>query len=68
MNREIVQLIKARLEIGKKEYNNELDVFDGRDWEREALEEALDSSIYLSAALLKLIKSKKKGIQNDPEC
>lgn len=68
MNREIVQLIKARLEIGKKEYNNELDVFDGRDWEREALEEALDSSIYLAAALLKLIKSKKKGIQNDPEC
>tara|TARA_R100000458_G_scaffold57009_1_gene62584 strand:+ start:293 stop:568 length:276 start_codon:yes stop_codon:yes gene_type:complete len=68
VNREIIQLIKARLEIGKKEYGHEVDVFDGRDWEREALEEILDSCVYLAAALLKLIKSKKKGIQNDPEC
>ncbi len=68
VNREIIQLMKQRLQIGKKEYGQEVDVFDGRSWEQEALEEALDCSIYLSAALLKLIKSKKKGIQNDPEC
>ena len=66
MNREIIKLIKQRL-----------DVFDGRDWEEEALEEILDSLVYIAAALLKKRKSdsklinilsEKKGIQQDTEC
>lgn len=77
MNREIMQLIKQRLDKGKKEYGGEVDVFDGRDWEKEALEEILDSMVYLAAALLKKMKSdsklinilsKNNGIQNDMEC
>ncbi len=77
MNREIIQLIKQRLQIGKKEYGQEIDVFDGRDWEKEALEEILDSLVYIAAALLKKRKSdsklinilsEKKGIQQDMEC
>ena len=77
MNREIIQLRKQRLQIGKKEYGQEIDVFDGRDWEKEALEEILDSLVYIAAALLKKRKSdsklinilsEKKGIQQDMEC
>lgn len=77
MNKEIIQLIKARLDKGKKEYGQEIDVFDGRDWNKEALEEMLDSCVYLAAGILKIMKSESKlinilqenkGIQNDPEC
>jgi|TARA_R100000008_G_scaffold20793_1_gene10960 hypothetical protein len=77
MNKEIIQLIKERLEKGKSEYGGEVDIFDGRDWEKEALEEILDSMVYLAAALLKKMKSdsrlinilsEKKGIQQDMEC
>ena len=77
MNKEIIQLIKQRLQMGKKEYGQEIDVFDGRDWEKEALEEILDSLVYIAAALLKKRKSdsklinilsEKKGIQQDMEC
>ena len=77
MNREIIQLIKQRLDKGKKEYGGEVDVFDGRDWNKEALEEILDTCVYLAASILKIMKSEsklinilqeKKGIQNDPEC
>lgn len=67
MNNEIIALLKNRLEIGKKEYRQEVDPFDGRDWIQEAIEEALDCCIYLATALLKLQKT-KKGVQNDPEC
>jgi hypothetical protein len=57
-NREIVSLIEERLEKGKREYNQEVDVFDGREWVTEALEEILDACVYLSAEILKI---KKRG-------
>ncbi len=59
-NKEIVTLIEERLEKGKREYNQEVDVFDGREWITEALEEVLDACVYLSAQLL-LIKKKGKN-------
>ena len=65
MNKKIIKLIEERIEKGKKEYADEIDPYDGRNWEKEALEEMLDACVYLATALLKL---KKKGIQNDPEC
>ena len=55
----IIKLIKARLEKGKREYGQQVDPFDGRDWEKEALEELLDGCVYLATAILKL-KGKKK--------
>ena len=59
-NKEIVTLIEERLEKGKREYNQEVDVFDGREWITEALEEVLDACVYLSAQL-HLIKKKGKN-------
>ena len=59
MNEQIIELIKARLEKGKREYGQQVDPFDGRDWEKEALEELLDGCVYLATAILKL-KGKKK--------
>ena len=42
------------MEIGKKEYGHEVDVFDGRDWEREALEEILDACVYIAERLIEI--------------
>ncbi len=57
-NKERVALIENRWEKGKREYNQEVDVFDGRDWITEALEEILDACVYLSSQLLLI---KKRG-------
>ena len=53
LNDDIVSLIKQRMEKGRKEYGHGLLKGD-RDWTKEALEEALDMSIYLSAKLVEL--------------
>tara|TARA_Y100001938_G_C7946828_1_gene357199 strand:+ start:121 stop:321 length:201 start_codon:yes stop_codon:yes gene_type:complete len=66
MNKKIVKLIEERLEKGKREYGDQIDPHDGRDWTQEALEEILDGMVYISTAILKL--KNKKGIQDDPEC
>jgi len=52
-NNDIVNLVKERLEIGKREYKQQVDVHDGRDWTQESLEEALDLAVYLSAEIVK---------------
>ena len=67
MNKDVIQLIADRIEKGKREYADEIDPHDGRDWEKETLEELLDACVYLATAILKR-KTVKKGIQNDPEC
>lgn len=59
MNKEIIEAIKERLEHGKKEYPEELDVNDGRDWVQESLEEALDLAVYITAKLLQIQKDKE---------
>ena len=53
-NKEIISLIEDRLEKGKREYNQEVDILDGREWLTEALEEVLHPSVYLSAEILKM--------------
>ena len=53
-NKEIISLIEDRLEKGKREYNQEVDILDGREWLTEALEEVLDACVYLSAEILKM--------------
>ena len=64
MNKELIKLIKERLDMGAKKYGEELDVNDGRDWIKESLEEQLDSIVYTAAALLQL-KKKIKEKNND---
>lgn len=54
MNKDIINKIQERLEIGKKSYSDELDINDGRDWLQESVEELLDGCVYLSAFALKI--------------
>ena len=53
-NEEIKALIAERMEKGKKAYGHGLLRNSGYDWVQEALEEALDLSIYLSAKLIEI--------------
>ena len=63
-NKEIVALILKQLANGKKEYGHGFRVFDDTtqfgteddSWIEMALEEALDMSLYLAAALIRLKK------------
>ena len=55
-NEEIKALIAERMEKGKKAYGHGLLQNSGYDWVQEALEEALDLSIYLSAKLIEIKK------------
>ena len=54
MNKKILKLIKERLAVGEKRYGKENITSDGRDFVQEALEEALDCSIYLAGHLIEL--------------
>jgi hypothetical protein len=53
-NDEIIRLIKTRMDKGRKEYGHGLLQNAGYDWLQEALEEALDLSVYLSAKILEI--------------
>jgi hypothetical protein len=55
-NDEIKELIAERMEKGKKAYGHGLMQNSGYDWVQEALEEALDLAIYVSARLLEIKK------------
>ena len=60
MNKEIIKLIKKRLVKGEKRYGKENISSDGRDFVQEALEEALDCSVYLAGCLIEIQKKKSK--------
>ena len=59
-NEEIKELIAERMEKGRKAYGHGLMQNSGYDWVQEALEEALDLSIYLSAKLIEIKALKPK--------
>ena len=44
-NKDIIDLVKERLTMGKREYGTQINVHDGRDWNQEALEEILDCCV-----------------------
>ena len=54
MNKKILKLIKQRLTKGEERYGKENISSDGRDFVQEALEEALDCSVYLAGHLLEI--------------
>ena len=62
MNNKILSMIEARLEKGKRQYGEQLEVDDGREWLEEALEELLDAIVYLTAELLLIKKRRNKMI------
>ena len=61
-NEEIKALIAERMEKGKKAYGHGLMQNSGYDWVQEALEEALDLSIYLSAKLIEIKARTNKDV------
>ena len=63
MNIKILDLIEERLVIGARKYGNENVIDDGRDFIQEALEEALDCSVYLAAKLIEIKNKRKEDIE-----
>ena len=59
MNLEIMDLIGKRLVKGQERYGKENIASDGRDFLEEALEEALDCSVYLAALLIEIREKSK---------
>ena len=69
-NTEIMNLLQKRLTLGKKRYGHGVKVDDDttkygtdtNDWELMLLEEVLDGMIYSAAAMIRIMRSKKNGI------
>ena len=69
MNNQIVKLIRKRLVKGEERYGKQNIASDGRDFVQEALEEALDCSVYLAGQLIEIQeKLKNKKEFPDHEC
>jgi hypothetical protein len=64
INEDIIKMIRGRLEKGRKEYKQEVQDDDKRDFLIEALEEVLDSQVYLAAEILKI--KKLRDASSDP--
>ena len=60
MNNDILGLIGERLIKGEKKYGHENVASDGRDFEKEALEEALDCAVYLAARIVEIQNKKER--------
>ena len=56
LNPDILRLIEFRMAKGRKQYGHGLLPDSGYDWVQEALEEALDLSIYVAAKLVEIQK------------
>jgi hypothetical protein len=54
MNDRILDLVKERMAKGRAQYGHGLLEKSGYDWVQEALEEALDLSIYVAARLIEI--------------
>lgn len=61
MNKEILSLVKKRLEMGAVKYGKENISSDGRDFNKEALEECLDMIVYVCAKLIEIRKGESNG-------
>ena len=67
INNEIEAYIKERIDLGAKKYGRTIFVDDKRDFLQEALEEALDMSVYLAGELIKLKKLKESLMTTEQE-
>ena len=47
LNKEIIELVKDKLDFGQKKYGSDVTLMDKRDWGEEGLEEAIDMIVYL---------------------
>ena len=62
MNDKIIELVKERLKKGAKKYGKDNISSDGRCFITEALEEALDLTVYLAAKLIEVKKTNSDEI------
>ena len=60
-NDRILDLVKKRLELGQKKYNQDVPINDNRDYQEEALEELLDGVVYLAAQLIRIKEGSNSG-------
>ena len=68
-NKEIMELLQARLNLGKERYGHGVRVDEDtrtfgteeNDWELMALEEMLDGLIYTTAAIIRLRRKKSES-------
>ena len=65
MNKKVIELIEERIDKGKRKYKSEIDPHDGREWVQEALEEALDMTVYLAIEMIRIKEGNKykEGLQ-----
>ena len=61
----ILLRIKERLELGAKKYGDTIDLNDSRDFLKEAIEEALDMTVYLTTFLFKIESALRNRPQNE---
>jgi len=67
INTDIINKIQDRMKVGAKKYGQTIYVDDKRDFLQEALEEALDMSVYLAGELIKLKNYKERLMTSDQE-
>lgn len=65
INEMIVSRIEERLDIGKKKYGDTLSLNDKRNFLKEAIEEALDMNVYLTAFLIQIESALKNRPSNE---
>ena len=65
INEMIVSRIEERFEIGKKKYGDTLSLNDKRNFIKEAVEEALDLNVYLTAFLIQIESALKNRPPNE---
>tara|TARA_R100000742_G_C4268830_1_gene87241 strand:+ start:43 stop:459 length:417 start_codon:yes stop_codon:yes gene_type:complete len=65
INEMIVTRIEERFEIGKKKYGDTLSLNDKRNFIKEAVEEALDLNVYLTAFLIQIESALKNRPPNE---
>tara|TARA_R110000868_G_scaffold65399_7_gene195695 strand:- start:28875 stop:29180 length:306 start_codon:yes stop_codon:yes gene_type:complete len=61
-NKQIVELIEKRLKRGARDYGAEVPFDDTRDHLQDALEEALDMAVYLTAKIIEIQRRESKWL------
>jgi len=62
-NQKILKLIEKRLQMGAIEHGSDVPIDNTRDQLQDALEEALDLSVYLAAKILEINRRESKWIK-----
>ncbi len=65
INEMILTRIQERMDLGGKKYGDTIDLNDKRNFLKEAIEEALDMNVYLSAFLIQIESALKNRPLNE---